>query len=239
MHQSKATFIVLNWRRPWNIPVIARNAIDYGFGQVIVWDNSDNFPELEHWIVSSKSIDRVRVLSSQSGNQYTMGRYFCAQEVADFDTIAVCDDDYVVTPKGWDHLFAMWDGQSIIAQLPRWNNQYEAARNTPYVNLGYGALFDRTWAPPAFHAVDQYTDQEEQQTIIRKADRAFTTMHSKRKIIVAREPQDLIRLKNPDGSYSETDTSSIHLRQDHLEDSHRVVSWALGARSSISQITLD
>lgn len=239
MHPSKSTFIVLNWKRPWNIPVIARNAIDYGFGQVVVWDNSGDITELEKWILRDNTLDRIRVLSSQSGNQYTMGRYFCAQEAAKFDTIAVCDDDYLVTKKGWDHLFTMWDGQSIIAQLPRRNNQYEAARSTPYVNLGYGALFDRTWAPPAFHAIDQYTDQEEQDTIIRKADRAFTTMHSKRRIIVAREPQDLCRLMNPDNTYSETDASSIHLRQDHLEDSHRVVSWALGARSSISRITLD
>jgi len=44
-------FVVVSYKRPWNIPVIVQAAERYGFGEVYIWDNSGNPKELEKWLI--------------------------------------------------------------------------------------------------------------------------------------------------------------------------------------------
>lgn len=230
---EETCFVVLNYRRPWNIPEIVNQAIDYGFGDVLIWDNSGDSYALEQYLVESCPINTARAYRigvTADGNRFTMGRYAAVLEMSDKKYVATCDDDYLVTGAGWDRMFQSWDGRSLVAQLPEDNNQYRSARRLPYLNLGYGGLFHVAWAKEAFWAIDEVTDQGSRDILVRKADRCFTTYHRHRVVLKAQWDVHLQKMRNPDGTLSEMDEYSIHLQPEHLQDTPRAISIALQAQ---------
>lgn len=226
-------FVVVSYKRPWNIPVIVQSAERYGFGEVYIWDNSEKPEELEKWLVDeAPEVATTYRIGRADYNCYTMGRYAGTIRACEKDIVATCDDDYLLTQAGWDRLIENWDGRKIVSQLPRENNQYESARSLPYLNLGYGSLFDKDWAREAFAAIESVTNGTQNDILVRKADRCFTSYHQRRIVLEAEFGTHLIKLRNPDGCLSETDRHSIHLTREHLMDSHRAISLGLQAQEA-------
>lgn len=236
MSPQNFCFVVVNYQRPWNIPIIVNRAIDLGFGDVIIWDNHPDPEVLEEHLereMMKEGYDKprkYRIAHPHGENHYTMGRYVAVQEMTDFEFVATCDDDYLVTGLGWEQMLERWDGERIVAQLPHDHNQYNASMRLPYVNLGYGSLFDLGWATEAFWSINDATDASCRNLIVRKADRCFTSYHNSRITMPATFGTHLIKLFNPDGSPSETDENSIHLKDEHRHDSHRAISYGMMAR---------
>lgn len=236
MSPQNFCFVVVNYARPWNIPIIVNRAIDFGFGDVLIWNNQADPTILEEHLERAMLQEgygrtrKYRIGHPHGDNHYTMGRYVAVQEMTDFEFVATCDDDYLVTGLGWEQLLERWDGEKIVAQLPYEHNQYHSSMRLPYLNIGYGSLFDLQWAKDAFCTIDDATDRECKDLIVRKADRCFTSYHTERLTMPATFGTHLIRLCNPDGQPSETDENSIHLTDEHRHDSHRAISYGMMAR---------
>ncbi len=92
---EKATAVVVNWRRPRNIPRIVESLLAQPFvAEVIVWDNSGDLPH------PRPQDNRVRVIPSK--NVKLWGRFLAIKE-AKHPWIVTQDDDYIV--HNWAELW--------------------------------------------------------------------------------------------------------------------------------------
>lgn len=223
MNPEDVSVCLVSYARPWNIPIICRSLLDYGFRDIIVADNWQDDRLLKTQF-EPDLLSRVRLECSDS-NVRTAARYAPLGDMVKNDVIATVDDDYVVTHKGWDRLFDAWDGTRIVAQVPP-GSQLANAHKVPFLNLGYGSLFRRDWPCLifAYLVAGGLIDRVEWDTF---ADRIFTTFFGSWTAIEATE-DSLVKLKNYDGKYSETDGSSIHLK-----DGYWVTQWDLVMRVMI------
>lgn len=222
---SKISVVLLSYARPWNLPIICRSMLDYGFEDIHILDNWQD----DNLLKSQFDLDlkrRVNIIQT-SYNCRTAARYALMGRT-EHPVIATVDDDYCVKHEGWDKLISMWDDSRIVAQIPRAGMQFRNAMNLPFLNIGYGSLFRSEWADSTFsYLTSAGAITEEDWNMF--ADRIFTTFFGLWEVTPAGD-ENMIRLKNHDGEYSETDKSSIHLRENYWIDQWKVVMKVIKAR---------
>jgi len=222
------------------MPIICQSLVDYGFTDIHMVDNwqpsweSDGVrcrddPSLLHTQFTDELLEKINVAKAKM-NCKTASRYLTMDSHIVNDVIATVDDDYVVTPEGWDRLREAWTGDKIVAQLPAENAQFRQAGNVPFINIGYGSLFKREWSDAVFSYLltEGLITQKE---FRRFADRIFTTFFGSWDVVEATE-ETLVRLKNHDGNYSDVDSSAIHLKSDYWLDQWNMVMKVMGLRST-------
>lgn len=164
----KATGVVLSHSRISNIPIVVTSMLAQSFiDEVIVWDNNPsqrfNPPK---WMSYT---GRVEVIQSEE-NIYTLGRFRAAAKAKN-EIIVTCDDDYLV--MYWSQLWqAYWDHQGrprgvLVSAMP--------SMGFTMALLGWGSVFDRSWAQKALDRYEKKYGQDE--IYIKKADRIFTLQH--------------------------------------------------------------
>lgn len=237
---SDISVILLSFARPWNLPIICQSLVDYGFLDIHVvdnwqpsWESDDEISQGDESLLHTQFTEELRgkiKFIKARRNCKTASRYLSMDSQVENEVIATVDDDYVVTPEGWDRLRSAWTGEKIVAQLPATNGQFRQANNMPFINIGYGSLFRRSWSNVSF----SYLLNEgliTQADFHRFADRIFTTFFGSWDVTEATE-NTLIRLQNHDGSYSDVDNSSIHLKGDYWLDQWNLVTKVMGLRSA-------
>ena len=190
-----ATAILLNWKRPWNLPEIIQSLQSYEFvKQIIVWNNGDDL-----------QLDGVEVINSPT-NVCTYGRFLAAQQAC-HDVIYTQDDDIVVHNVETLYWRFMEHQERITAGLAGGHYNAEAGR-TPWQQMGWGSFFLKEWVA----CLDRYISEHGEDSVLhRKADRIFTALHGKHDPVLG----SFTRLKNPDGNPSDRDPSSLWLKPDH------------------------
>jgi len=206
------TGMIVSYARPWNVPLIVDSMLDFGFDRVIIADNwcSDEYLSKCYGSIQELRKDGKVRLYRGTRNVKTLARYVTIDFPTASNVIASVDDDYVVTPDGWQKLIDQWDNKNIICQIPVAGSQYQTAYTPPYVNVGYGCLFNRSWPVNAF----RYLLQNQIVTMDdfrRFGDRIFTTFYGLWKALPATDTE-LTRLTNPNGEWSERDGAALHLK---------------------------
>lgn len=237
---SDVSVVLISFARPWNLPIICQSLVDYGFKDIHLADNwqpsweSDGTPcrtdrSLLHTQFTDELRSKVKFAKART-NCKTASRYLTLDETVENEVIATVDDDYVVTPEGWDRLLAAWTGNEIAAQLPSENRQFSQAQKMPFINIGYGSLFKREWSDFTFSYLlnEGLVTQKE---FRRFADRIFVTFFGSWNVIEATD-ETLVRLTNHDGSFSDVDSSSIHLKDDYWLDQWNMVMKVMGLRTT-------
>tara|TARA_R110000824_G_scaffold526_4_gene3346 strand:+ start:6222 stop:7052 length:831 start_codon:yes stop_codon:yes gene_type:complete len=230
--------VLVSYARPWNLPIICQSLVDYGFEDIHMVDNwqpsweSDGIrcrtdSSMLHTQFSPELLSKVKYIKARS-NCKTASRYLSLDKHVKHEVIATVDDDYVVTDKGWDHILEAWTGEKIVAQLPAENGQFRQSGKVPFINIGYGSLFKKSWANVVFSYLlnEGLVSQEE---FRRFGDRIFTTFFGSWDIVEATD-KTLRRLTNPNGELSDTDSSSIHLKSDYWLDQWNLVMKVMGHR---------
>lgn len=220
--------VLLSYSRPWNIPIIVESLIDYGFSDIHVVDNWQG-DDLLSTMFTDEDRESINLIKTTM-NSKTAGRTL-PYDLFDNDVIATVDDDYVVTEDGWDQLLNAWTGDEIVVQLPDCNRKFTQAYKTPFVDIGYGSLFHRDW-PVQVYTMLRNLDFVTQEDQLRFADRIFTTFFGRWKAVEA-DDYTLTRLTNPNGEPSESDASSIHLKEDYWRDQWALVAKVITAREKI------
>ena len=197
--------VLLNWRRPWNLPKIVESLRRYDFiKEILVWNNHVGPPAQEPDIASLPGSVRVY---GHNENLGTYGR-FTAASVARCPAIYTQDDDYIVNniPELYER-FCEFDDQVVHALSPN-HYRIEAGR-TSWAQLGWGSFF----AKSSIGLLHPYIDRYGIDTLLKsKADRIFTILHGKHLPLHA----DFEVLRNPDGGPSDRDCNSLWLQKDHL-----------------------
>lgn len=155
----KATGVVVSHSREKNIPIVIATMLAQPFiNEVIVWDNNPTHAGFPKWFSYT---NRVTVIKSKD-NMFTGGRY-AAAALAKNDTIATCDDDYLVS--NWHRIWELYCRHSgLVVTMP------STDMLTPF--LGWGSIFNRRRAT---YALAKYADKFGMDEIYyRKADRIFT-----------------------------------------------------------------
>lgn len=222
MLQPKDVSVVLiSYARPWNMPIICESLFDYGFEDVHLVDNWVD-DDLLRCAFDEDLMSQVNMVRTKF-NCKTAARYIPIGDLKN-NVVATVDDDYMVTRDGWDQLLENWDGTRIVAQLPSRNEKFQRAYNVPFLDIGYGSLFDRRWPTTVWEFLSsQGVITIDQWKVF--ADRIFTTFFGVWDALEATD-ETLVRLRNPgNGNYSETDGSSIHLQEGYWEKQ-----WALVMR---------
>ncbi len=194
--------VILNWKRPWNLPEIIHSLQTYKFiKEIIVFDNSGKL-ELE-----GPTLNAPIVIQSQT-NVCTYGRFLAAQQ-ASHDVIYTQDDDVVVHNVKALYERFMRHQKQITAGLSGGHYAIEAGKK-PFLQLGWGAFFLKEW----INSLDKYIREYGEDNVLhRKADRIFTALHGKYDPV----PGSFTRLKNSDGKPSDRDPSSLWLKPDHRQ----------------------
>lgn len=235
---SKVSVVLISYARPWNLPIICQSLVDYGFEDIHLADNwqpsweSDGTEcrtdkSLLHTQFTRELRSKVKFVKARE-NCKTASRYLTLDESVKNEVVATVDDDYLVTPEGWDSLLSRWDGSKIVAQLPNENRQFDQAHKMPFINIGYGSLFKREWSDIVFSYLltEGLITQKE---FRRFADRIFTTFFGSWDVTEASD-QTLTRLRNHNGEFSDVDSSSIHLKGDYWLDQWNMVMKVMGLR---------
>lgn len=219
-HTSTATWVLINWARPWNIPKIISAVCKYPFvNEVIVWDNSgklnipgwEAIPEFENDHSTS-----VKIIRSDK-NVHTYGRFLAAEQAKN-DNIVTCDDDVIPLHMEW--LYKTYcrtrTPTAFVSEGSYLNEQYR-----PWLQLGWGSCFTKDSVRVLDKWVAKYGYDE---LLYRKADRIFTTLCGMDRNMYHGSYE---RLKNPNGGLSENDESSLWHRSDHVELTQQAVEKAL------------
>jgi hypothetical protein len=235
---SEISVVLISYSRPWNLPKICQSLLDYGFEDIHLVDNwqpsweSDGVKcrtdsSMLHTQFTDELKSKIKMVKARE-NCKTASRYLALDAEVKNEVIATLDDDYIVTSLGWDRILSAWTGEKIAAQLPSENRQFSQAHKMPFINIGYGSLFKRSWSNIAFSYLlnEGIVTQKE---FRRFADRIFTTFYGAWDVVEATD-ETLIRLKNHDGSFSDTDRSSIHLKDDYWLAQWNMVMKVMGAR---------
>lgn len=195
--------VLLSWKRPWHIPVIANHLRQFPqIHEIICWCNEfEPTPEIRA---------AVDVAHWSRTNEGTFGR-FLAQQFATCGNLLVQDDDLLVhnIPELAERYFAL-GRQRIVANLAQdrssrhWS--WWQARHPPWVELGFGSI-----VPKEFCGVlsDWPYDAELRR---RKADKILTVL--KPWEAVRAGPEAITRLYHNDQE-SGRDEHALSRKQDH------------------------
>ena len=172
----RVTAVLLNWRRPDNIPAIVTSILAYDFvDEVIVWNNSNKR-------LSGPWTELVRVFEATM-NIGCYARYIAARFMSHNDLIYTQDDDYLVGNMGDLYEAALRQPDCITAAIDEahWGHHEKRAHHgrAHEVLLGWGAFFDRRLVAPAFSPyVHRYgaNGQQSDEILYRDADRIFSLM---------------------------------------------------------------
>lgn len=200
--------VLLNWKRPWNIPLIVERLRTVPeINNIAIWDNSGSCPAIDDDRVYRFDIhDRDGV----KRNCVTYGRFILGDRCTDW--IYTQDDDILVNniPEILAHSES--NPNHITAALTSGHYNHEAGKAS-HVQLGWGSLFRRDWIKPAFQPwLDTYGENN---LLYRKADRIFAMMIGKER----HNPihADVERLKDPDGNFSDCSEDSLWKQPDHFQ----------------------
>lgn len=220
--------VVPSYARPWNIPVICESLLNYGFTDIHIVDNwqDDN---LLRAVFTDDLASEVNILKTGM-NCRTAGRHLPEFQNS---VIATLDDDYLVTRAGWDAILEAWDGSGIVAQVPESNFQFSHAYGTPFINIGYGSLFHRSWVGPIVNNLinSKWISEDDWLTF---SDRILTTFVGQWTAIEATD-DTLVRLRNPGGDKSDVDKSSIHLQNGYWQKQWDLVLRVAAARRAFRE----
>ena len=172
----KVTAILLNWRRPDNIPAIVTSILAYDFVDEIIVCNNSEVKLSGHWT------ELVCVFEAKT-NIGCYGRYVAARFMSCNDLIYTQDDDYLVGNIGDLYKAALRRPDCITAAIDDAHRDYHENRahhgQAHEVLLGWGAFFDRRLIAPALAPyVCEYRDEglRGDEILYRDADRIFSLM---------------------------------------------------------------
>jgi len=173
--------VVLNWRRPGNLPRIIDDLLCQPFvDDVHVWNNAEAPPRLDD------AGGRVQVWSA-GANLFTAGRWIAARFCCRHDQVLTQDDDYRV--RNWPEIVARFvkrDRPSqIVAAMPAGHaKQYAWKGSLPHeVLVGWGGAFSAELAWAAFRRYANHHGIDE--LLLRKADRIVSRLLMTRHDIMA------------------------------------------------------
>jgi len=227
------TVVLLNYKRPWNIPPICESLIRTGFTEIIVRDQS---PQEYHEIfpIADAIPAGVRLIREENVlNVRTLGRFLVLDKVTARPFIATQDDDYIITDLGWSRILHQ-EYKGICCQLPQSNLKFEQAYELPFVNIGYGSVYPKRLA---VEFIKQWSERygAADPSLVRKGDRCFTAWAGKWLALPA-YANTLKKLWNPGGELSENDQNSISLTDEHWPDTWKAVIKARELSASRTQM---
>ncbi len=201
--------VLLNWRRPWNLPKIVDSLKRHEFiRQIVIWDNSGHLPPVDGATVHHAPYNRM-----------AYGRFIAAHLAAN-PLIYTQDDDHVVDNVPELYALALKYPDAIVAGLNAAHHRAEAGKK-PWLQLGWGSFFARGSWDEAFGLwVDRYGTDALMES---KADRIFSVIHGNHMPVVG----EFTRLYNPDGVVSDRDYSSLWMQKGHVRLRDEAVSKAL------------
>jgi len=175
---DKATAVLVNWRRPENIPQIIERLAEQPFvGEIRIWDNADeDYKSLVGEWMSLGMGKRVFVSRlSDRRNILLLGR-FRAIAAAEHEWIVTQDDDVLV--NNWPELWAERRDDRIVGNMFRdEDDSFNGLIRVPKcpaasdIWLGYGSVFRRALIGDTF---DRYKARwGEDDVLHRDADRIF------------------------------------------------------------------
>lgn len=197
-HDVLASAVVLSWKRPWNIPVIAATLrAQTWIDDIVIWDNSGYWgSELEHAIWTQAF--RLNVVWPGT-NESCYGRFRAAVQSAKHDWIATQDDDCIV--KNWH---VIWENRAdgrITANMhpERDGHVYEYPYGHGFdVWLGWGSVFQR-----------QLIDLQKLEKYPRDADRVFAIMQASRHVSVYAQTLNLPGFDAPWAMHKEAEQEQL------------------------------
>lgn len=204
--------VLLNWKRPWNIPVIAQELSKYEFvREIIIWNNGG--------ALDAKSIGTEKaVVIDSTENMGTYGRYLGAKRALT-SILYTQDDDVLVHSVGdmYDRFIKNNDDR-ITAGLAERHFLMEAHRK-PWLLTGWGAFFRTAWMECIQEWIAAYGEGD---LLYSKFDRIWTVLHGHHDPVVAH----FTPLRNPNGEESGRDRNSLWLQVDHRQKVENAVSMA-------------
>ena len=191
---TRVSAVLLNYRRAHHMPRIVESLRQHEFVDDITIFNNGDPLEIE----GANVIGVGR-------NVVTYGR-FLAVNHAKHSVIFTQDDDVVVR------------------NVPQLFSRFLSQHKKPFLQLGWGSVFNRDWIHVLNRWIDCYGEDE---LLCRKADRIFTTLYGAHDPI----PGDFERLTDPvTGRDSDRDAHSLWLRDDHKLLTNTAVEKALALR---------
>lgn len=190
--------VLLNWKRPWNLPtIIASLGNVRAITEVVIWDNSGT--------LNRHDFPGCTVHISRE-NIFTLGR-FKAAKLAKNELIFTADDDYLV-----NNIPALIEMQTanpehIVAGLDEGHYRTEAGKK-PFLQLGWGSVFRREWVSVLDEWIRVYGEDE---LLRRKADRIFTILHRNHHPVLG----NFTRLTDPTGRPSDSSKDALYRMADH------------------------
>lgn len=211
----KVTAVLLNWKRPHNMPqIIAHLKRNEIFDQIVIVDNGKTLDQF--------SEDDVVQIVKCKHNFGTFGRKIGAA-LAINDIIYTQDDDCVVhnIPELLSEFLARED--QIVAGLSIGHYRHEWERSKkPWIQLGWGSFHWRHWLIAGVDAwIEKYGARDPM--LWSKFDRIYSVLHGNHFAIPARYTPII----GPDGGHSERDGHSLWLQPDHREKVRQAVKRAL------------
>lgn len=166
-----AGFVVLNWKRPGNVPQILDRVLSMRWvSSATVVDNGGSLHTPA--IVRGKPVRMVR----PEENLCTWGRFVGAASITEAHVLT-CDDDWSPSEECLGRIWAAYIDAGcdcIVHALNRGHYENEGNGRRPWALLGWGAAFPRRSVEPAFRDwIDAYGEDE---LLRRKADRVFALL---------------------------------------------------------------
>jgi len=182
---------------------------------VVVWDNSGKL-----------ELESARVIHSDR-NRFTYGRFLAAKQ-AKYDVVFTQDDDLIVEQIARLYAGFLERSGEIFVGLPDdfSSHHYKGytRRNRPWVELGFGSFFMRSWVPVLDRWIRRYGEGE---LLEKKADKIFTILHGKFSAVLA-NPQRLFH----DGLESGRDANAIYKQKWHRPLNEEAIRKALDVRKT-------
>jgi len=197
----KVTAVLLNWRRPDNIPLILERLAEQPFvDEIVLWNNDDSICEhKDHsdWFWATGDV-RLRLLF-RFANLGTWARFLACRE-ASCDWIITQDDDCLC--DNWPELYreALAHPDAITANMHR--NEDDTHDGLIYVDgkcwdvwLGWGSMFRRELIGDIF---ERYVAKwGEDECLLRDADRVFAVALGRRHHAIQARTENLPGIDGP------------------------------------------
>ena len=215
---EKVSAILLNWKRPDNIPLIVESLRQHDFfDDIVIHDNSgEKFKrQRDVVVVQQRSLDDCAIC-----NMKTFGRY-CALASAKHEIAWIQDDDITVNniPELYERFI---DGDSIVAGLSPGHYQHEAHKK-PWLNIGWGSFHRRQWFDVVKQWIEKYGEDD---LLLSKFDRIYTVLYPHHDPV----PGNYAPIINAAGKDSEHDQHALWKQKDHYKLRDEAVRKALEVR---------